>query len=674
MGQPEKENIFGLTSVPSFLNDKSNNWVDYKQKNKKKIKPENGRNNKNGSNSNHNYTSQNFGIIYDALGGNNSNENCALQNFDIINDALRGNNSNDNCTLQNFDNINDILKENNSSDNLEKAKDVLKGNNSNDNCASQDFDTIYYALKGNNSNSNEEKTELFKDLDEDYKTNPNINGNFKTECVDKNTSKKTDPSSNIVNSSTKGVTEESSFQRGGEELNQNYFDNNFDFGKIEVQSLNNFHLEFNTSFENSFEKSPNNGADDNYSDKQPSNKSEDKDNFLNLKTCNFDISKNNNYRKFFPLNSFFYNDKEFPFLADDDDHDDDNSFMKINLKSNNNNLNISPANLHINNNEGILYNPGVDNNPFHTLKSNNNYISLDNGDNLFEFNDNIINLDENENGIDLKTLNIKEFNCDVFQENYSYYKKEYNYVEPKFIEPKEFIKKYHSELEDLWSGQDAIFDNEFDLLNRNGVIYKDLKNFLANYKIHPHKKDRRFYSDNMSEKIKTKLNEMIYIPFNEYFKKEIKIFYQTKKSKNNGKNDYNYVLLEMPIYSILSNNEDNKQNIQKFIDKYDGKREKDRNLLEYLYSKFEDCLQYFLFIKKGNDSMFNNENIVKYLKAEYKKLCYDNVNIETTNKEIKREKKIKNKEDLKDYIASLLLLAYNLKRLYYLKRGRNFKK
>ena len=130
----------------------------------------------------------------------------------------------------------------------------------------------------------------------------------------------------------------------------------------------------------------------------------------------------------------------------------------------------------------------------------------------------------------------------------------------------------------------------------------------------------------------------------------------------------------MPIYSILSNNEDNKQNIQKFIDKYDGKREKDRNLLEYLCSKFEDCLQYFLFIKKGNDSMFNNENIVNYLKVEQKKLCYDNVNVEKTKKEKKREKKIKNKEDLKDYIASLLLLAYNLKRLYYLKRGRNFKK
>ena len=266
-----------------------------------------------------------------------------------------------------------------------------------------------------------------------------------------------------------------------------------------------------------------------------------------------------------------------------------------------------------------------------------------------------MNLDENENEIDLNRINITEFNCDVFQENYSnHYKEKYNYVEPKFIEPKEYIDKFNFELEDLWTGQEAIFDNKLDLLNRIGIIYDDIKNFLANNKIYPHKKDRRFYSDNMSEKIKTKLNRMIYIPFSKYFKNEIKILYQTKKSNNNGKSDYNYVLLEMPIYSILSNNKDNKKNIQEFINKYNNKRKKERNLLKYLCSKFEDCLDYFLFIKKDYDKMFNNENIVKYLKEEYIKLCYDNGKI--ANKEIKREKKIKNKEDLKDYIASLIIL------------------
>ena len=219
MGQPEKENIFGLAFVPSFLNDKPNKWVYYKQKNQKKVKQENGRNNKNVSNSNHNYASQNFDIINDALGGNNSNENCALQNFDFINDELKENNSNDNYDSQNFDN-----------------NDVLMGNNSNDNCASQNFDTINYALKGNNSN--EEQIELIKDLDEDYKKNSNFNGN-----------KKKHISSNIVNNSTKKVTEESSFQKVGEELNQNCFDNNFDIGKNEEDNLNSFHLEYNTSFD-----------------------------------------------------------------------------------------------------------------------------------------------------------------------------------------------------------------------------------------------------------------------------------------------------------------------------------------------------------------------------------------------------------------------------------------
>ena len=254
----------------------------------------------------------------------------------------------------------------------------------------------------------------------------------------------------------------------------------------------------------------------------------------------------------------------------------------------------------------------------------------------------------------------------------NYYKTNYNYNEPNFIKPEEYLYKFNFELEGLWKGQDAIFNNIYDLENRNGVIYSDLKNFLAKIKKYQSKKDRRFNSDNMSEKIKTELNKMIYIPFNGYFKEKIEIIYQTKKSKNNGKSDYNYVLLEMPIYSILSNNLTNKQNIQEFFNEYKGIEKKEINLFKYLCFKFEDCLDYFLFIKKDKEGMFNNENIVKYLKKEYKKLCYNNE--QTANKEIKREKKIKNKEDLKDYIASLLLLAYNLKRAYYLKIGRGFKK
>ena len=59
--------------------------------------------------------------------------------------------------------------------------------------------------------------------------------------------------------------------------------------------------------------------------------------------------------------------------------------------------------------------------------------------------------------------------------------------------------------------------------------------------------------------------------------------------------------------------------------------------------------------------MFNGKNVVDFLFGEIERLR-------------KSKKNIQDNEIKKDYIASLLLLSYNLTRLLYLKSGRGFKK
>ena len=698
MNEQDKGNIFNRNIIPSSLNDKPKNFGNNKKKNEKKEELNNGSSNKNESDSNDNAASENFEAINDYMNRNNSNEEKSEFYKDLGEDNKISNPNGNNIIYKMNEQdsekifgiktfplfLNDMPKNFvNNKHKAEKKTESSNGNSnknesdSNHNTASENFEAINDYM--NRNNTNEKKSELYKNLENENK-NSNPNGNATKEYSNENTNKSILTNYNVTNNSSNNITKKSSCEKIEKRLNQNYdnknenFHNNFDNAKNEANILNDYDSNINTSsielnkffYISSINYIPNSH---NYSYNQQSIYNEGS--ILNESFCCHEISSNNynNYGNIFQSNSNFNSDEVNSF-----DYNNDSNFSNgINL-NNNNNLNCFQSNSNISNNEGIIYNINANNNPFRILNSNNAQIMFYYNENISE-NNNIINLDEdeNENEINLNEINVTEFNYNVFYENYSnYYKNKYNYAEPRFIKPEEYIGIFNSKLKDLWTGQHAIFDNELDLLNRNGKIYNDLINFLANKKTYQHKKDRRFYSDNMSEKIKTQLNKMIFIPFNSYFKKEIKILYQTKKSKNNGKNDYNYVLLEMPIYSILSNNEDNKKNIQKFIENSKSNRKKQKHLLKFLFSKLEDCLDYFVFIKNDKDRMFNNENIVKYLKEEYKKLSYDNVEI--INKNMKREKKIRNKEDLKDYIASLLLLAYNLKRLYYLKIGRGFKK
>lgn len=326
---------------------------------------------------------------------------------------------------------------------------------------------------------------------------------------------------------------------------------------------------------------------------------------------------------------------------------DFNSIFGINDSNNSNNI-IDPR----------YINSGCDN---QDINNSNNSNNINNDNNLGNIN--IMNINEENNNNKSPPIIIYNFNIKAF---YNIYSSEYmdkkNYLEPSFIKPDYYINEYKEQLSELWSGENAIFKNISDLEKREGRIYKNIYNFLDKKKITNIFMKRKFYSDKMGDIIKTKLNKMIYEPFKKYYKNIINIKYQPKNSKNkdnnkdNNKSDYNYFLLEKPLYSIISNNTENFNNIQEIINQY-NKNGSHKDLVEYLCSTPENCLKYFLFIKEDNNKMFNNINVVQFLIEQYKK-----------------GKKKESENILKDYMASFLLLSYNLKRLFYLKIGKNFKK
>ena len=328
---------------------------------------------------------------------------------------------------------------------------------------------------------------------------------------------------------------------------------------------------------------------------------------------------------------------------------DDNNMFDINNYNYNNSNDIDKYISNKDNNNDIdKYISNNDNN-----KVIDNYISNNdnNSDNNINDNSNDTNKDNN-----IKNTNKLKFNIKFYQKNKEFFM-DIITNEPPFTSPEFYSMNRQGNLRILWEGNNRIFNDIFELRNRTGVIYVDLYNFLAYNSRHRNEKERKFDSDNMAEKIKTYLNKMMYEPFNTVFKDKIKINFQTKNSTNNPKNDFNCPFLKIKLRCILSNDPSN----LKAINNIDSNNSENKELIKYLDSTPEYCLDYFLFNKQGNEGMFNGKNVVDFLFGEIDRLG-------------KSKKNIQDNEILKDYIAALLLLSYNLKRLFFLKRARKFKK
>ena len=240
--------------------------------------------------------------------------------------------------------------------------------------------------------------------------------------------------------------------------------------------------------------------------------------------------------------------------------------------------------------------------------------------------------------------------------NYNSYKKEkrnkyniYNInVEPEFNSYNFILNIYEKDIGKIWSKEVKIFENKKDLNNtlKNGKIYKDVLILLSKNVSYKAEK-RKYDADGMINKIKTKLLDSILNYINSFDEMKNYKIYTLKKNLINTKigAHFNLVYLRQYLYDILSNDSSESN--------YNTKKDKILKIKDE-YSTFfnqnlcltvQNCLDIFRY--KQQNPHFKNK-LVEFLNKEYKEFKDDIT-------------------DVKDYIASLLLLAYNFERFFYLR-------
>ena len=260
------------------------------------------------------------------------------------------------------------------------------------------------------------------------------------------------------------------------------------------------------------------------------------------------------------------------------------------------------------------------------------------------------------------------FNYDTFKKNYN--KEDIDRSEPKgepeFIDMDTIIKSKLEQIKRLWTGKNPIFKDKNDLNNTNGNIYRYLLLFLKKEKENI-QLIRSRQPDEMSQKIKSFVLEEIinstnkFDEFNNYKLDKIdkhKVYEPTKR-------DFQLSLLEKEIYLIISNdvnlNCNPKYNYNKINEIItSGKNDE---LQAHLKLTFQDCLDIITY-KKVYDDKKSEKFDKKLIEFLYK--VYGEIKINDNEKD--KEEEIK-----KDYIAAMLLLAYNFKRLFFIKESRDFR-
>ena len=313
-------------------------------------------------------------------------------------------------------------------------------------------------------------------------------------------------------------------------------------------------------------------------------------------------------------------------------------------------------------------------NAFKSEKSNNNYIPNNNLDSL---NNRILNSNNNcqnsqnniENKIiknvpdyiELKQFNRKSHNVQTNKDKKNGTKKEKNKIKS--------ISQIYDENEDKFNilKDKKIFSKRDDLIEieKYGKIYNNIikielgaKNELTIKKFHP---------DFMISKLKTYVKNESLKAINSFDEMEYKI--KILKTGNNyleniGK-DFNLTYLEQPLYAVLSNDSsqvDEKSNFEKIqyiITKYNQDKQI-TPLIEHLFLTVKEIID-ILTYKKDDKGDKYKEKIFDYAAKEYEKFTMEN----------KIEKIVEDLEFLKkDYIASLILLAFNFKEYFLNKEAR----
>ena len=260
------------------------------------------------------------------------------------------------------------------------------------------------------------------------------------------------------------------------------------------------------------------------------------------------------------------------------------------------------------------------------------------------------------------------FNYDTFKKNYN--KEDIDRSEPKgepeFIDMDTIIKSKLEQIKRLWTGKNPIFKDKNDLNNTNGNIYRYLLLFLKKEKENI-QLIRSRQPDEMSQKIKSFVLDEILNSTNKF--DEFQNYKLDKIDKHKvyepTKRDFQLSLLEKEIYLIISNdvnlNCNPKYNYNK-INEIITSRKNDE-LQAHLKLTFQDCLDIITY-KKVYDDEKSDKFDKKLIEFLYK--VYGEIKINDNEKD--KEEEIK-----KDYIAAMLLLAYNFKRLFFIKESRDFR-
>ena len=260
------------------------------------------------------------------------------------------------------------------------------------------------------------------------------------------------------------------------------------------------------------------------------------------------------------------------------------------------------------------------------------------------------------------------FNYDTFKKNYN--EEDIDRIksksEPKLIDMDTIIESKLEQIKRLWTGKNPIFKDKDDLNNANGNIYRYLLSFLKKEKENI-QLIRSRQPDEMSQKIKSfVLDEIInstnkFDEFQNYKLDKIdkhKVYEPTKR-------DFQLSLLEKEIYLIISNdvnlNCNPKYNYNKINEIItSGKNDE---LQAHLKLTFQDCLDIITYKKVYDDEKSDkfDKKLIEFLYKVFGEIKIDD-NEEDKEEEIK-----------KDYIAAMLLLAYNFKRLFFIKESRDFR-
>ena len=248
---------------------------------------------------------------------------------------------------------------------------------------------------------------------------------------------------------------------------------------------------------------------------------------------------------------------------------------------------------------------------------------------------------------------ISPFNSLIFKETNSKYKSN-KFDEPLFISFDYILKNFKKYIEKLWSKENQIFKNEIDFnyTLKNGIIYQHVYKLLSE-NIKYYDKNRKFDADAMIIKIKTQLQDSILNYINSFDVMKYCEIYKLKKELINKEIEahFNLIYLTQELYNIFSNDSSNTNKNTNKDKILEIKNQNFSFFKKHFCLTIQKCLDIFRY--KEQNLQFKNK-LVEFLIKEY-----TNFKGNITAKQ--------------DYIASLILLAYNFERFFYLRLPRYLK-